>query len=524
MERSFWGWGDTGSAFDDATVEGLGHVLAARYPGWAPVLTAAPSVAEVALAEPRLRAPATLEHLVSAGAADRAGHTYGKAFRDVVRALRRSWPAPPDLVVRPGTAADVAAVIDWCAGAGVACVPYGGGSSVVGGVETDCDSGAGVVSLDLTRLDRVLEVDTVSLAAHVEGGILGPALEDGLRPYGLTLRHFPQSFEFSTLGGWIATRSGGHFATGPTHIDDFVEAVTMQTPVGEMSSRRLPASGAGPSSDRLVLGSEGTFGVVTSAWMRVLPRPVHRAAATVVFDDFTTGAHACRAVVQAGLRPSNCRLLDPAEALLAGAGGGDKAVLLLAYESAHEPVEPALATAVAVACDHGGSPVARSASKQDGDAADSWRAAFLAMPYLRDAIARLGALTETFESAVTWDRFDAFVDAVRASTRSALEATCGGGTISCRLTHVYPDGAAPYFTVVAPSTLADQLEHWDVVKAAASEAILAAGGTITHHHSVGRVHRPWYLQQVPDLYVGALAAAKSHLDPGGVMNPGALLP
>lgn len=201
MQRSFWGWGDAAAALGDATVEGLGQVLAARYPGWTPALVPEPTAAELQLRAPRVQAPAALADLVSAEPVDRAGHTYGKAFRDVVRALRRSWPAPPDLVVRPRTAAEVAAVLEWCAGAGIACIPYGGGSSVVGGVETDGGTFPAVISLDLERLDRVHEVDTTSLAAHIEGGIGGPALEDHLRRLGLTLRHFPQSFEFSTLGG-----------------------------------------------------------------------------------------------------------------------------------------------------------------------------------------------------------------------------------------------------------------------------------------------------------------------------------
>lgn len=523
VERSFWGWGDVAAALDDSTVEGIANLLAARFPGWTPALVPAPVASEVHLPEPRVRAPSSLAHLVSVDDVDRAGHTYGKAFRDVVRALRRSWPAPPDLVVRPRDRAEVAAVLDWCSEAGIACVPYGGGSSVVGGVETDCGAVGGVVSLDLEHLNRILEIDAGSLAAEVEAGILGPVLEDGLRVHGLTLRHYPQSFEFSTLGGWIATRSGGHFATGPTHIDDFVESVTMETPAGEISTRRLPASGAGPSPDRLLVGSEGAFGVITSAWMRVLPRPEHRASATVTFEDFVTGAQACRAILQAGLRPSNCRLLDPDEALLAGAGEGMRAVLLLAYESAHVPVDDRLDTAVAVACDHGGTPAPRGRVDGGRGAADSWRSAFLRMPYMRDGLARLGAISETFETAITWDRFEVFVADIRAAVHAALEETCGAGTVSCRLTHVYPDGAAPYFTVVAPSTPGDQLEHWDTVKAAASEAIIAAGGTITHHHAVGRVHRPWYLRQTPDLHHEALAAVKSRLDPAGVMNPGVLL-
>lgn len=522
VERSFWGWGDADAALGDVALDGLGNLFAARFPGWSPTIVSAPEPSEVRLDEPRVRPPGSLAHLVSADPLDRAGHSYGKALRDVVRALRRSWPAPPDLVVRPTSAQDVAAVLDWCAGAGIACVPYGGGSSVVGGVETSCDTGAGVVSLDLGRLDRITEVDAMSQAARIEAGILGPALEDGLRPHGLTLRHFPQSFEFSTLGGWLATRAGGHFATGPTHIDDFVESITMQTPAGEMATRRLPASGAGPSPDRLLLGSEGAFGVITSAWMRVLPRPELRASTVVTFDDFGAGARACRAILQAGLRPSNCRLLDPEEAVLAGAGAGTDAVLLLAFESAHVPVDDPLATAVVVARDHGGTAAASEPTGRS-EAADSWRSSFLRMPYMRDGLARLGMVTETFETAITWDRFDAFVAAIRAAVHAALGETCGTGIVSCRLTHVYPDGAAPYFTVIAPSSLGDQIAHWDTVKAAASEAILAAGGTITHHHGVGRVHQPAYGRQVPRLHVEALHAVKASLDPAGIMNPGVLV-
>lgn len=522
MERNFWGWGAASQAIDDVTLDGLGKVLAATFPGWDPALVPAPSAGEVRLRRSRVEAPAALDHLASANPIDRAGHAYGKGFRDVVRALRREWSAPPDLVVRPESAQDVVDVLDWCSGAHVGVIPYGGGSSVVGGVETDCGTDAGVVSLDLCRLDEVLEVDRTSLAAEVQAGILGPALEDALRPLGLTLRHFPQSFEYSTLGGWLATRSGGHFATGATHIDEFVESITMQAPAGEVSTRRLPASGAGPSPDRLLLGSEGAFGVITSAWMRLLPRPEHRSSVAVTFPDFASGAQACRAILQAGLRPANCRLLDPLEAQTSGAGAGDRAVLLLAYESPQHPVDADLDIAASVACDHGGTRVPQAASA-GSTVADSWRASFLRMPYLRDGLARLGAVTETFETAITWDRFDDFVAEVAGAARSALERTCGAGRISCRLTHVYPDGAAPYFTVVAPSAPADQLQHWDEIKAAASEAIEVAGGTVTHHHGVGRVHDPYYRRQVPARFRAALSAVKGELDPAGVMNPGVLV-
>jgi len=528
MARSFWGWGEDGGAFDDAAVSGLAAVVAGRFPGWVPAVTPAPTAAEVQLRPPRIVAPDPLAHLASSDPVDRAGHTYGKAFRDVVRALRRHWPSPPDLVMRPRDAGEVAAVLDWCSDSAVAVVPYGGGSSVVGGVETDCPGFGATVSLDLERLSGVVEVDTLSRAVQVDAGTYGPALEAALRPRGLTLRHFPQSFEFSTVGGWLATRSGGHFATGPTHIDDFVEAVSAVTPAGPVESWRLPASGAGPSPDRLLLGSEGALGIITSAWLRVLDRPRFRASASVSFDSFASGAEACRRILQAGFQPSNCRLLDPNEALTSGVAQGDRAVLLLACESAHHPVDADLDAAVEVARDCGGE--ARERRDTGGTHADEgqgeserWRGAFLRMPYLRDALARAGAVTETFETAVTWDRFGELCGTVVERVGAALDDVCGGGFLSCRLTHVYPDGAAPYFTVVAPSTLGGQLEAWDEVKAAASEALSSCGATITHHHAVGRVHMGAYRMQRPELFGGVLQAAKASLDPEGILNPGVVV-
>src|SRR5262249_26958605 len=273
-----------------------------------------PRLDELTLAPPRLAPPGPLEGICSAAPFDRASHTYGKSFRDVVRALRRDFRSAPALVAFPGREADVAAVLDWCSGARAAVIPYGGGSSVVGGVEPAVGDGwRGAVSLDLSRLDRVVEMDRTSRAARIQAGVLGPALEAQLRPAGLTLRHFPQSFEFSSLGGWIATRSGGHYATLYTHIDDFVEALRVVTPSGTIETRRLPGSGAGPSPDRMFIGSEGILGVITEAWMRLQDRPTFRASAAVTFPSFAAGTEAARAIAQAGLYPANCRLLDPGE-------------------------------------------------------------------------------------------------------------------------------------------------------------------------------------------------------------------
>jgi alkyldihydroxyacetonephosphate synthase len=351
----------------------------------------------------------------------------------------------------------------------------------------------------------------VSRAARIGAGATGPVLEERLAAHGLTLRFYPQSFEFSTLGGWIATRAGGHFATGPTHIDDVVESIRAVTVGGDVwESRRLPGSGAGPSPDRMLLGSEGTLAVITEAWVRVLPKPTRRRGASVRFPTFSQGAAALREIVQAGLRPSNCRLIDPGEAALTFAGDGTAALMVLGFEEAGVAHYE---SAAAICEAHGGVP------EEKGNGSGAWREAFLRAPYLRDTFVAMGVLSETFETAITWDRFGGFVEQVEAATRDAL----GEGSVTCRITHAYPDGAAPYFTVVAPARRGEEIEQWAAVKQAASDAIEAGGGTITHHHAVGRDHRPWYDRQRPEPFAAALRAAKSALDPTGILSPGVLV-
>ncbi|WP_395104837.1 FAD-binding oxidoreductase [Actinomadura sp. SCN-SB] len=516
--RSWWGWGWAEDAMTDEECVALGALL----PGLPSRPLPVPDVGDLRLPEPRVSPPASLAPLVSTAPDDRASHALGKAYRDVVRALRGDLGRVPDLVARPARERDVVDLLDWAGATGTAVVPYGGGSSVVGGVEYRGDAHEAVMSLDLTRLDKVLEVDEVSRAARVQAGVLGPHLEDQLRPYGLTLRHFPQSFEFSTLGGWLATRSGGHYATLRTHIDDFAESLRVVTPAGVGESWRLPASGAGPSPDRLFLGSEGTLGIITEAWMRLQDRPDRKASASVAFGSFAAGAEAVRAIVQAGLNPANCRLLDPGEAAMSGAGRDGRAVLVLGFESARVPVEGRLEEAVEIARAHGGTPAERRAGRDR--AVDSWRSAFLRMPYQRDGMARMSAVVETFETACTWDRLPALYEAVRAGVGAAIrEVTGAEGLVNCRLTHAYPDGAAPYFTVVAAGRRGDELAMWDELKAAASELLAAHGATITHHHAVGRDHRPGYDRQRPEPFALALRAAKEALDPHGVLNPGVLI-
>jgi alkyldihydroxyacetonephosphate synthase len=547
--RKFWGWGYEDEDLTREEKENLAALLAARFGGGPLTVDEPPALEEIKLRPPRVTPPASLRNLLTDDAYERAGHTYGKSYRDVVRAYRRDFSPAPDWVALPKDEEDVAALLAWAGEARLVAIPYGGGSSVVGGVEAPPGEERAVISIDLRNLDQVLEVDRTSRAARIQGGALGPALEAQLKPHDLTLRHFPQSFELSTLGGWIATRSGGHFATLYTHIDDFVESLRIVTPRGLVETRRLPGDGSGPRADRLFLGSEGTLGIITEAWVRLQDRPVHRANLTAEFERFEDAVAACRAVAQAGLYPSNCRLLDPGEALYNGAGDGTRTLLLIAFESADHPLDAWIARAAECCRDHrgqvpdevgargrgegraeaspstadqGGRPPANGTGAREG-AAGAWRNAFIRMPYYRDAIAGMGVINETFETACTWDRFEAFNQRVTAAVRSAMDTVgAGRGWVSLRFTHVYPDGPAPYYSVTGPATRGEEIEQWQVIKDAASAAIIEMGGTITHHHAVGRDHAAWYQREQAPLYLESLRAMKSTLDPQGILNPGIL--
>jgi alkyldihydroxyacetonephosphate synthase len=523
----FYGWGSEGEGF---TAEEDAFALA-RYRERFGVdrfdETSPPSLADIALRAPRLAPPPALAAFCTSAAYDRAAHTYGKSYPDYVRGLAGDYAAAPDVVAYPSTEAEVAAVLDWAGGAQAIVTPFGGGSSVVGGVEPKVDGQRykAAVTLDLRRMGKVKEVDRTSRAARIEGGAFGPALEAQLKPHGLTLRHFPQSFEYSTLGGWIATRAGGHFATLMTHIDDLVESLRVVTPSGTVETRRLPGSGAGPSPDRLFIGSEGILGVITEAWLRLQDKPRFRAGGAVRFKDLFTAARALRVIAQAGLYPANCRILDPEEAYNTGAGDGSAAIMVLAFESGDHPVEPWMKRALEACADHGGTP--ESAERPDAHregAAGLWRNAFIRMPYARERMVPRAVIADTFETAITWERFEAFHDRVKAATEQAMrDATGKPGQVTCRFTHVYPDGPAAYFSFHALGRHGKLIEQWQAIKNAASDALIAAGGTITHHHAVGRDHRKWYDRQRPPLFAAALKAAKQALDPRGILNPGVLI-
>lgn len=546
--RSFWGWGYEDKFPNDEARRALSERLASIFGNSqrAPSLRPLPSADALKLRPPAFSPPVELRSFGTTDARERATHTYGRGYRDLVRGFAGDFSAAPDWIFYPTEESQLTLLFRFCEQEAIALVPYGGGTNVVGAVEhVPGAHHRGTACVDLSRMDRVLEIDTASRAARIQAGATGPRISEQLTPQGLSLRHYPQSFELSTLGGWIATRAGGHYATLYTHIDDFVQSLRVLTPAGVIETRRLPASGAGPAPERLFLGSEGAFGIVTEAWMRVQSRPRWRASASVRFARFAEGVAATRALSQSGLFPSNCRLLDENEVLLHDVPAGGKAVLLLAFESADHPVEPWMERALSIATDLGGNcddepkysmdinssrppPVpARQDRPNTGrvsDDANSWKRSLFDAPYLQSALVSLGVVCDTFETACTWERFPELHAAVTRAVDGAMKTVCGAGMITYRLTHVYPDGPAPYYMFIAPGRVGAEIEQWTAIKSAAMDAIVANGGTVTHHHAVGRVHRPWWEKERSSLFESALVATKDRLDPQGIMNPGCLLP
>lgn len=547
--RSFWAWGYDEKFPDDDARRSLAKRLGDAF-GAVPELKALPKADDLRLPAPRFSPPVELKAIGTTDARERAAHTYGRGYADLVRGFAGDFGSAPDWVFHPRTEEDIVGLFRFCESESVALVPYGGGTNVVGGVEHRAEGRfRGTACVDLGKMDAVLAIDATSRAARIQAGATGPRISSQLAPQGLTLRHYPQSFELSTLGGWIATRAAGHYATHCTHIDDFVEAIRVVTPAGVLETRRLPSSGAGPQPERMFLGSEGTLGIITEAWLRVQPRPRWRGSATVHFARFSDGALATRALAQSGLHPANCRLLDPQEAFLHRVSTRGTSVLLLAFESADHPVEPWMERALSIATDVGGScddepkystdvlysmrptssqppPSVPPASElpdigHDTHESGSWKNAFFDAPYLQSALVSLGIVCDTFETACTWERWNDLHEAVTAAVTKAMG---GKGFLACRFTHVYPDGPAPYYTFIAPADAGGELATWRRIKDAAMDAVLAHGGTTTHHHAVGRLHRPWWVQERPALWETALTATKAQLDPHGILNPGCLLP
>lgn len=446
--------------------------------------------------------------------------TRGKSTPDLLKARAGDLSDAPDAVVRPGGHAEVAQVLAFSVEHHLAVVPFGGGTSVTGGLAARRDGYAGVLSLDLIRMKQLLDVDPVSMTATLQPGLRGPEAEALLAEHGLTLGHYPQSFEFATIGGFAATRSSGQSSAGYGRFDALVVGLTLATPRGDLVLGSAPATAAGPDLRQLVLGSEGAFGVITSVTVRVRPRPEAKRYEGWRWSSFADGAAAMRRLSQSGLLPTVIRLSDESETAINLARpdeiGGQSAggcMMITGYEGEPSAVDARQAEVTAVLTGLGGQPLGEGPGQ-------SWVHGRFNAPYLRDALLDVGVLVETLETATFWSN----LPRLYADVKQALEASLGESTIVlCHISHVYETGCSLYFTVATKES-DDPLSQWLAAKSAASDAILAAGATITHHHAVGADHKPWFAREIGPLGVSILRAVKADLDPTGILNPGVLIP
>ncbi|MFF3067237.1 FAD-binding oxidoreductase [Kitasatospora sp. NPDC057936] len=517
-------WGDPALAKElSADIKGL---LAAAL-GVTGDAEPGPTADEVRLRPSRLTdadlkalAAAVGEAHVSAADADRLPRAGGKSTPDLLRRRSREPQDAPDAVVLPGSEDEIAALLALCAERRIAVVPFGGGTSVVGGLDPERGGLNAVVSLDLRRFDQLLDLDETSGEALLGAGLTGPAAEALLAERGHELGHYPQSFRFATIGGFAATRSSGQDSAGHGRFDDMVRGLRVVTPVGVLDLGRAPASAAGPDLRELFLGSEGALGIITAVRVRVHPLPAVKAYEAWSFPDFATGAAALRAVEQQGTGPTVIRLSDEAETMVNLAMteqiGGSPAVsgclAVTVFEGTAEQVAARHRLTHEVLLAAGGTSLGEAPAR-------AWEHGRFNAPYLRDSLLGAGALCETLETATNWSR----LPRLRSAVTEALTTALPGALVLCHISHVYPTGASLYFTVVA-ALGEDPLTRWGAAKHAACDAIVAAGGTITHHHAVGADHRPWMTEEIGELGVRILRAVKAELDPAGILNPGKLIP
>jgi alkyldihydroxyacetonephosphate synthase len=461
----------------------------------------------------------------------RAEHSGGQSYADIIRRRRADTSAAPDAVLLPADAGTVLRVLEVCSSERVAVVPWGGGTSVVGGLDALRGDCVAVVAVDLRQLDRLLEVDADSHTATFQPGIRTPAAEAALAEHGFTLGHVPQSYERASLGGYVVTRSAGQASSGYGRIDDLVRGLRLATPIGELVLPSVPGSAAGPDLRRLILGSEGTLGVVTEVTLRVRPVPATRRYEGWMLPSWDRGLEVMRTLAQRRDHPDITRLSDPDETQislsLSGTGAltkrllatylrrrgvADGCLVIIGFEGdadvphRHRATRQVLRSA-------GGVSLGTRAGR-------SWEHGRFSGPRLRDSMLDAGVLAETLETATTWRGLPTTYDAVRA----ALQSSLGRSLVGCHVSHLYETGASLYFTVLAAADPGREIEQWTAAKLAANDAIVRTGATITHHHAVGTAHRDHVAAELGDVGVAALRAVKDRLDPAGILNPGKLLP
>ncbi len=466
---------------------------------------------------------------------DRVRHATGCGYVDLARLRGGRLESAPDAVLLPADANAVRHVLEICAAEGIAVVPFGGGTSVVGGIEPLRGDHGRLVSLDLARL-REVEVDQRSLTARLGAGLRGPEAEAALGAEGVIIGHYPQSFEYATIGGFAATRSAGQASSGYGRFDDLVTSVGLITPAGELQTLETPHTAAGPSLRELVVGSEGTFGVIPQVTVRVRPQPRQRRYEAWIAESFEAGTEIVRTLAQGPGLPDVIRLSDEEETEVSLALSGPRGaagtffsgylglrrrrggcLIVVGLEGDEESVAHRRALAVRALRRGGAAYLGQAAGR-------SWEHGRYQGPYLRDTLIGMGAMVETLETSHTWSRLSELYAAVSGAIRTSLGDQGTPGLVFCHLSHAYADGASLYFTFISRARRGAEIEQWQAVKRAACEAIVASGGTISHHHAVGRDHVPYMEREVGRIGVETLRSVKERLDPTGIMNPGKLLP
>lgn len=548
----WWGWGDLDQGFEVENRENLMPFLRENLGmSFEEERFTDPGLDEIDLPEPKVekRIIKALEDLcgdmnVSTGKFDRVSRSMGKSYRDELRFRLRQIDNPADVVVWPRDEGEITDILRLAEENDLAVIPFGGGSSVTGGVEPLLGDKKGAITMDMARMDRVLRVDPTSQTAVIQAGALGPEIEEQLNAHGFTLGHFPESFDHSALGGWIATRASGRQSTGYGDIEDMVLALRMVTPRGVIDTQKVPSTAAGPSIMQLCLGSEGILGVITEATMRIRPAPEVLDYRGLIFRNFAAGVSAIREMMQQGLMPTCVRLSDRTETALAQAlrstsGPGwkrkgedvalrllasrgysfdDGAFMVLGLEGERDEVDYLRSGILRLCRKLGGFHLGTSPGRQ-------WYRSRHDTAYFREQLVNWGVMVDTLETAVTWENLLHLYGEVRSALRGALEEGGGPSLVACHVSHSYRQGASLYYTFFAPmAEEGGELEQWEKAKRAASDAIIEYGGTITHHHGIGYEHSPWMKREVGDVSLEAIKAVREVLDPADILNPGKLLP
>jgi alkyldihydroxyacetonephosphate synthase len=471
---------------------------------------------------------------------ERLLHSYGKSFPDLFRVRRGLVARAPDAVLFPDSHEQVQALVLLAHQHNFCLIPFGGGTNIVGGINPEQDNPRPVLTLSLRNLNRLVALDAQSRTATIQAGALGPRLEADLGTLGHSLGHFPDSFEYSTLGGWLATRSAGMQSDEYGRIEDMVVSIKMATPSGTIVTKAVPASSVGPDLNRLMIGSEGTLGIITEATMRVHRAPATKDYRGFLFRTFADGVHAIEECLDRGFAPSMVRLQDSGETELAfnmkapavgvegwiqrrvkgwlkSRGYVEPCILVIGFEGDARPAETARRGALQIVKKHGGFPLGKSVG-------ETWSKDKFNIPYLRDYIMDYGCMADVAETSCLWSNVLPLYEGTVEAVKARLREVDGTGYIGCHISHTYSTGACLYFTFAARQPEGRELEHYYGYKRFITDTLIRLGGTLSHHHAVGVEHRPWIAQEVSPVGIQALQALKAALDPKHILNPGKLLP